>query len=167
MMDLGENWSKQGQVMAQRVSAILYGVIAIMTVELSVRGGEFGHLETALGALLVGLAMTVTRIFVEVVKKETEIGAHLPLAKAGAIVMDSLLVMLFPAATALLILIAALTTESWATLIDSVLYLGIATVFATGFLSSYVLDRAMRPALTRALLWLVLSLVLLAAKKLA
>jgi hypothetical protein len=167
MMHLGESWSKQCQVAAQRVSAILYGVIAIMTAELSVRGSEFGHLETALGALLIGVAMMVTRIFVEVVKKETEIGAHLPLAKAGAIVLDSLLVMVFPAVTAVLILLAAVTTEGWAALLDSILYLGTATVFATGFLSSYVLDGALRPAFTRALLWLVLSIALVAAKKLA
>jgi hypothetical protein len=167
MVDLSDNWSKQRQAAAQRVSAVLYGVIAIMTAELSVRNGAFGHLETALGALLIGVAMTMTRIFVEVVKKETEIGAHLPLAKAGAILLDSLLVMLFPVATALLILAAALLSESWDALIDSVLWLAIATVFATGFMSSYILDRALRPAFTRALLWLLLSLVLLAAKKLA
>ena len=51
--------------------------------------GEFGYAETALGALLVGFAMTVTRIFIELVKKETEIGAHLSIGKSGAIVRDS------------------------------------------------------------------------------
>ena len=167
MAALSDNWSKQRQAAAQRVSAILYGVIGIMTAELSVRGNEFGFIETALGALLIGVAMTVTRIFAEVVKKETEIGAHLPLAKAGGIVVDSLLALLFPAVTAVLIVIAALTTENRTTLLDSVLYLAIATVFMTGFMSSYILDRALWPAFTRALLWLVLSLILLAAKKLA
>jgi hypothetical protein len=167
MADLSDNWSKQRQAAAQRVSAILYGVVAIITAELSVRAAEFSHVETALGAIVVGFAMMATRVFVEVVKKETEIGAHLPLRKAGAIVMDSLLVMLFPAVTALLIVLAALTTESWAALLDSVLYVGIVTVFATGFVSSYILDRALRPAVTRGLLWLVLCLALVAAKKLA
>jgi hypothetical protein len=167
MADLSDNWSKQRQVAAQRVSAILYGVVAIITAELSVRAAELSHLETALGAIVVGFAMTVTRIFVEVVKKETEIGAHLPLLKAGAIVMDSLLVMLFPVVTALLIVLAALTSESWATLLNSVLYVGMVIVFATGFVSSYILDCALRPALTRGLLWLVLCLALVAAKKLA
>jgi len=167
MPDLSDNWSKRRQAAAQRVSAILYGVIAIMTAELSVRGGEFGYVETAIGAMLVGFAITVTRMFVEVVKKETEIGAHLPLAKAGAIIADSLLVMAFPVATALLIVVAALTTEGPARLLDSVLYLGIAAVFVTGFLSSYILDRAMRPALLRGLVWVLLSLALVAAKKLA
>jgi hypothetical protein len=100
----------QRRITAKRVAAILYGVISIMTAELSVQGGEFGHAETALGALLVGFAMTVTRIFIELVKKETEIGAHLSIGKSGAIVRDSMPVMLFPAMTALLVVVAALIT---------------------------------------------------------
>jgi len=159
-------WSKQRQAAAQRVAAVLYGVIAIMTAELSVQAGELGYAEAVLGALLVGVAMTVARIFVDVVEKETEIGAHLPIRKAGAIIVNSLLVMLFPVATALLIVVAALTTARWTILLDVVLYLGMATVFATGFLSSYVLDRQIRPALSRGVAWLLLSVLLVVAKSL-
>jgi hypothetical protein len=162
-----ENWSEQRRIMAQRVAAVLYGVISIMTAELSVQAGTFGYAEAAIGALLVGFAMTVTRIFIEMVKKETEIGAHLPIGKSGAIVRDSLLVMLFPATTALLIVVAELSTMPWTILLDIVLYLGMTTVFVIGFLSSYVLDRAIRPALLRGVVWLFLSLVLVTAKNLA
>ncbi len=42
-----------------------------------------------------------------------------------------------------------------------------AVVFATGFLSSYVLDRATSPALLRGFIWLLLSVVFVAAKSLA
>jgi hypothetical protein len=161
-----ELWSKQRQAAAQRVAAVLYGVIAIMTAELSVQAGELGYAEAAVGALLVGLAMTVARIFVDVVEKETEIGAHLPIRKASAIMVNALLVMLFPAATALLIVVAALTTTRWVILLDVVLYLGMATVFVTGFLSSYVLDRQIRPALSRGAAWLLLSVLLVVAKSL-
>jgi hypothetical protein len=167
MGDSTDIWSTQRQVMAQRIAAVLYGVVAIMTAELSVQPGEFGYAEAALGALLVGLAMTVTRIFVEVVKKDTEIRTHMPIRKAGAIIRDSLLVMLFPAATALLIVVAALMTARWTVLLDVVLYLGMATVFASGFLSSYVLDREVRPACMRGAVWLLLSVLLVAAKSLA
>jgi hypothetical protein len=162
-----EIWSKQRRITAQRVAGILYGVISIMTAELSVQAGEFGYAEAAFGALLVGFAMTVTRIFIELVKKETEIGAHLPIGKSGAIVRDSALVMLFPAMTALLIVIAGLSTIQWNMLLDVVLYLGMTTVFLIGFLSSHVLDREIRPALLRGIGWLLLSLVLVAAKNLA
>ena len=162
-----ESWSVQRRLTAQRVAAILYGVISIMTAELSVQGGEFGYTETALGALLVGFAMTVTRIFIELVKKETEIGTHLSIRKSGAIVRDSVLVMLFPAMTALLVVVAGLITAKWSILLDVLLYLSMATVFVVGFLSSYVLDREIRPALLRGVSWLLLSLVLVVAKNLA
>jgi hypothetical protein len=162
-----ENRSKQRGIAAQRVAAVLFGVVAIMTAELAMQPIEFGYAETALGAFLAGLAMTMTRIFVEVVKKETEIGSHLPIRKAGAIVRDSLFVMLFPAATALVIVAAALSTARWTVVLDLVLYLGIATVFVVGFLSSFLLDREIKPALSRALCWLLLNLVLVGAKYLA
>jgi hypothetical protein len=157
-------WSKQRQAAARRVAAILYGVVAVMTAEITVQPGELGHAQAALGALLVGLAMMVTRVFVEVVKKETEMGARLPISKAGAILNDSLLVMVFPGATALLIIIAARTTAQWQILLDLVLYLGMTTVAIVGFSSSYMLDRQIRPALARGSAWLLLSLVLVAAK---
>ncbi len=159
-----ESWSEQRGDAAQRVAAVLYGVVAVMTAELAVQPGEFSYGEAALGVLLVGAAMTATRIFVEVVKKETEIGAHPPIRKAGAILHDSLLVMLFPAATAILIVIAAWSTAQWQGLLAVVLYLGIAMVFVVGFLSSYLLDRAVGPAVSRGAVWLILSLVLVAAK---
>jgi hypothetical protein len=124
-------------------------VVAIMTAEPSVLPGKFSYAETALGALLVGLAMCVTRIFVGVVKKDTDLDAHLPLRKAGGIILNSLLVMASPCATALLIIVAALMTARWPVLLDVVLYLGMATVFATGFLSSYVLDGSRSDPLSR------------------
>ena len=166
MAEATDSWSHQRQATAQRIAAVLYGVIAVMTAELAVEPGELGYLEAAVGALVVGLAMMMTRVFVEVVKKESEIGAHLPLRKAGAILRDSLLVMAFPGLTALLIVGAALSTTGWPRLLDRVLYVGMATIFATGFLSSYVCDGALRPALTRGAGWLILSLVLIAAKSL-
>src|SRR5262245_35623004 len=122
--------STQRQVLAQRIAAALYGVIAIMTAELAVEPGQLSYLEAVLGALLVGLAMMTTRVFVEVVKKETEIGERLPIYKAGMILRDSALVMLFPTITALLIIAAALSTTKWTRLLDIVLYLGEVTIFA-------------------------------------
>jgi hypothetical protein len=161
-----ENWSKQRRIAAQRIAAVLYGVIAIMTAELAVQPSEFGYAETALGAFLAGLAMTVTRIFVEVVKKETELGSHLNVAKTAIVMGDALWVMSFPALTALMILIGALIKTRPGVLLDVVFYLSIASVFVIGFVSSYVLDRKLGPALVRGGGWLVLGLILLAAKAL-
>ena len=161
------NWSEQRKDAAQRVTGALYGVVAIMSAELAVTPHEFGYLEAALGAVLVGLAMMVTKIFVEIVKKETEIGAHLPLSAARGIIRAALPVMLFPAAVALLIVAAAAVTARWDEYLDITLYFGMAAVFVIGFFSSYVLDNEMRPAFSRAGLWLLLSLFLVIVKKLA
>jgi len=166
-MPATESGSKRRQAMAQRVAAILYGVIGIMTAELALRADVFGYGEAAAGALFVGFAMTATYVLVDVVKKETEAGAHLPPRKWGAILRDSLLVMLFPVLIALEIVAAGFVTTKWAVLLDIVLYEGMVMVFVAGFLSSYLLHRALRPALTRGTVWLVLALLLLAAKQLA
>ena len=167
MAKSSENWSKQRRIIAPRIASVLYGVIAIMTVDLAVQPDRLAYAEAASGVLLIGLAMTMTRIFVRVVTKEAEIGAHLAMREFGAIGSDSLLVMLFPIITALLIVAAALVTARWVVLLDVILYFGMAAVFVIGFSSSYILDREIRPALSRGVVWLLLTLVIVAAKKLA
>ena len=146
---------------------VLYGVIAIVTADLILQPDRLTYAEAAIGALIIGFVMTATHIFVKVVTKEGEIGAHLRLAQAGAIAYDSILVMLFPVVTALVIGAASLTTMPSARLLDAILYLGIIAVFAVGFLSSYTLDREIRPALSRGALWMLLIFVLLGAKAVA
>ena len=51
-------------------------------------------------------------------------------------------------------------------LADVVPYVSIVTVLVLGFGSSYVLDRAMKPALLRGASWTLLCLILFAAKQL-
>ena len=162
-----ENWSQQRRAAAQHVASVLYGVIAIMTADLAAQPGKFGYTEVGLGILLIGLAMMITRLFVKVVIKETELGAHLSVAEFVALMRDSLWVMLFPVITVALIIVGALATAEWKALLDDILYVGMGTVFAIGFLSSYILDRVFRLALRRAFAWLLLSVVIVAAKNLA
>lgn len=162
-----ENWSQQRRIAAQHVASVLYGVIAIMTADLAAQPGNFGYTEAGLGVLLIGLAMTITRLFVKVVIKETELGAHLSVAEFAALMRDSLWVMLFPVITVALIIVGALATAEWEVLLDDILYVGMGTVFAIGFLSSYILDRVFRLALRRAFAWLLLSVIIVAAKSLA
>ena len=157
-------WSAQRRALAQRIASVVYGVIAITTADLVVQPDNFRHREAVEGALLIGLAMTVTRTFVRIVTRESETGAHLPAAQAGAILTDSMLVMLFPAAAALAIAAASFTAVRPVLLLDVVLYAGMASIFAIGFLSRYILDRELWPALSRGGLWTILSLILLAAK---
>ncbi len=160
-------WSQRRAARANLVASVLYGVIAIMTAELAVEPGEVSYDEAALGALLIGLAMMLTRFFVDLVKKETELHAHIGLGGAGALLCISLPVLGFPTLVAAMLLFAPRLGLDWGALIDLVLYLSIATVFPLGFGSSYVLDGKPGPALLRGIFWTLLSLVLFAAKKLA
>ena len=166
-MKSSENWSQQRRIAAQDVASVLYGVIAIMTADLAAQPGKFGYIEAGLGVLLIGLAMTITRFFVKVVTKETELGAHLSVAELVPVMRDSLWVMLFPVITMALIILGALATAGWKVLLDDILYVGMATVFVIGFLSSYMLNQEFRPALRRAFAWLLLSVIIVAAKALA
>ncbi len=150
---------------ARRVAAILYGVTAIASAELAVTPEIYPYPEASFGAVLVGVAMTLTRIFVEVVKKETKTGKHLSIHDYCTVVRESMWVMAFPLVVALAILVAGATTARWVVLIDALFYLGVATVFAIGFVSSYILDKAVGRAMYRGVGWLLLSLVLVIAKK--
>ncbi len=153
--------------MAPRIASVLYGVIAIMTVDLAVQPDRLRYFDAVLGVLLIGLAMAMTRLFVRVITKEAEIGAHLPIGESATLLRESMLVMLFPSITALLILLAAWTTTRWPVLLDIILYFGVVAVFAIGFSSSYVLDRNIRLGLSRGAVWVLLALTLVAVKKLA
>lgn len=167
MTESSENWSERRRVIAPRIASVLYGVIAIMTVDLAVDPDRLKYAETTSGVLLIGLAMTMTRIFVRVVTREAEVGAHLAMKEWGAVIRDSLLVMLFPVITALLIVVAALATTRWVILLDVILYFSVGAVFVIGFLSSYILDRDIRLALSRGTVWVLLTLALVAVKKFA
>jgi hypothetical protein len=162
-----EDWSQQRRIAAQHVASVLYGVIAIMTADLAAQPGKFGYSEAGLGVILIGFAMTITRLLVKVVIKETELSAHLSIAEFAAVMRDSLWVMLFPVVTVVLIIVGALVTAEWKALLDDILYVGMATVFVIGFLSSYILDRQFRPALRRAFVWLLLTVIIVAAKSFA
>lgn len=167
MAKTSENWSQQRRITAPRVTSVLYGVIAIISVDLAYQPGERADYgEAAWYVLLLGVAMMLTRAFVTLVSKEAEIGAHLPLSGYVAIVRDSMLVLAFPVVTDLLIGGAALSTTRWPILLNVVLYFGIVAVFLVGFLSSYILGRNIRLGLMRGCAWAILTIAVVAMKKL-
>jgi|SRR5690349_7257173 hypothetical protein len=167
MRKASENWSERRRITAPRVTSVLYGVIAIVSVDLAYQPGERADYgEAASYVLLLGIAMTLTRAFVTLVGKEAEIGGHLPLSSYGAIVRDSMLVMVFPVVTDLIIGGAALSTTKWPVLLNVVLYFGVVAVFLIGFLSSYILGRNIRLGLARGAAWAILIIALVALKKL-
>lgn len=165
-MRFSENWSQQRRIAAQHIASVLYGVIAVMSADLVAQPDRLTYTRAGLGVLLIGSAMMITHLFVHVVTKETERGVHLSVREFAEFVRDSLWVMLFPVMTAAWIVVGALAAVDWKVLLDDILYIGMASVFVIGFLSSYILDREFWPALRRGIVWLVLSVALTAVKSL-
>lgn len=137
-----------------------------MTADLAYEPGSVPKYAVAAGALLVGLAMALTHAFVELVKSETQRGAHVRLSEALELSQSSLLVMIFPAVIAGLILASQLIGLQPGVLAEWLPYMSVVTVIALGFGSSYALDRQLRPALLRAMSWTLVSLLLFGAKQL-
>jgi hypothetical protein len=137
-----------------------------MTADLAYEPGSVPKYAVAAGALLVGLAMALTHAFVELVKSETQRGAHVRLSEALELSQSSLLVMIFPAVIAGLILASQLIGLQPGVLAEWLPYMSVVTVIALGFGSSYALDRQLRPAFLRAMSWTLVSLLLFGAKQL-
>ena len=137
-----------------------------MTADLAYEPGSVPKYAVAAGALLVGLAMALTHAFVELVKSETQRGAHVRLSEALELSQSSLLVMIFPAVIAGLILASQLIGLQPGVLAEWLPYMSVVTVIALGFGSSYALDRQLRPALLRAMSWTLVSLLLFGARQL-
>jgi len=159
------DWSESRKKFANGVASVLYGVIAIMSADLAYEPGIASRYAVAAGALLVGFAMSMTHMFVELVNSETRRGAHVGLHEAWELLRSSLLVMTFPGIVAVMALAAQLLGLQQGALAKLLPYFSVATVVALGFGSSFVLDRRAMPALTRAASWTLLSLVLFAAKQ--
>jgi hypothetical protein len=159
-----QGWSRIRRRFASGVASVLYGVIAIMSAELTYRPGMASRYAVAAGALLVGFAMSLTHLFVELVNTETRHGAHVRGREAGELLRSSLLVMAFPAGVAALVLVAQFLGLEPGALAHLLPYISVATVLVLGFGSSFILDRRPLPALTRGITWTLLSLVLFLAK---
>jgi len=157
-------WSAQRRDLAQRIASIVYGVIAVTTTDLVVQPDNFRYREAVEGALLIGLAMMVTRMFVahrHARSRDPEASADRPGRRDPE---------RFDAGDAVsgigggCLAAASFTAIRPIMLLDVIFYAGIASIFAIGFLSRYILDRQLWLALLRGAQWTILSLILLAAK---
>ncbi len=109
----------------------------------------------------------MTRFLNDRIKKRTELGRRLRWAELGRILEVSAMVLVFPALTAIAVLLGLAGGLSWSTRISLVFYLGIGTVFIAGFMSSYVVDERFLAAGSQGLSWAALGVALTLVKKLA
>jgi len=161
------SWSEPRKRLASAVASVLYGVIAIMSADIAYEPGRASRYALAVGALLVGFAMALTHLFVNLVEDETRRGSHLESGGLRAILRSSSWVMAFPIVVALLVLAGQFIGLRTGLLADLLPYFSVATVTMLGFGSSYALVGKWAPALARGLSWTMLSLVLFLAKQLA
>jgi len=153
--------------MADDIAAIMSGVMAVTSAALPVQAGELSVTEAVIGALFVGFIAMMTRLLSDRTKKITELGRRLRWDEFRAIVEVSAMVLVFPALTAILVLLGMAGGLSWPARINSVFYLGIATVFIAGFMSSFVLEPRFVAAGRLGLSWAALVIMLTIVKKLA
>ncbi|MGO9056513.1 MAG: hypothetical protein ACLQU2_03895 [Candidatus Binataceae bacterium] len=153
--------------MADDIAAVLSGVMAVTSAALPVQPGEISVTEAVLGALFVGFVAMVTRFLNDRTKKRTELGRRLRWDELGGILEVSAMALVFPALTAIAVLLGLAGGWSWSARISSIFYLGIATVFTAGFMSSYVLDARFLAAGSQGSMWAALAIMLTLVKKLA
>lgn len=153
--------------MADDIAAIMSGVMAVTSAALPVAPGELSVTEAVFGALFVGFIAMMTRLLSDRTKKMTELGRRLRWDEFRGIVEVSAMVLVFPALTAMVVLLGPFGGWSWSARISSVFYSGIATVFVAAFMSSYVADARLMAAGRQGLAWGALVVMLAIVKKLA
>lgn len=158
--------SRDHQNAAISAAALLYGVIAILTVLLPTTADEFTIRNVVWGGAVVGFAAMMTYFLKEVVHREADAQEALGLSGYLREFARSLPVLTFPA-VAILIGVGGLAVRiSAASLIDSLFYSGLLLVCAAAFVSSYLVYQKVFAALLRALVWISICVLLLLIKKL-
>jgi hypothetical protein len=152
---------------ANDTSATFYGILATLSAALPARADQLTVTETVLGAMIVGLVGLANRWFMETLKLETQLGRHLALEEASELLRQSALALLFPVVSAATIGVGSLVGMTLAGGLEAIFYLGVLMATVSAFLSSFVLDQRLIPALRRGLVWTALTILLLVARHFA
>jgi hypothetical protein len=155
------------RLIAQDTSATFYGILATLSAALAARADQFTVKEAVIGAMFIGLVGMTNRCFMEALKKETELGRHLAWEETPALLRQSALALLFPAVSAATIGLGSLFGMTLKAGLEAIYYLGVLMAFISVFLSSFVLDQRIFPALRRGSIWAALTILLLIARKFA
>jgi hypothetical protein len=148
-------------------SATFYGILATLSAALPARADQLSVKETVVGAMIVGLIGFANRWFMDALKRETELGRHVAWDETPALLRQNLAALLFPAIGAATIGLGSLAGVTLASGLEAVLYLGVLMAFISVFLSSFVLDQQILPALRRGSAWAALTILLLLVRRLA
>jgi hypothetical protein len=151
---------------ANDTSATFYGILATLTAALPVRADQLTVEDTVVGAMIVGLVGLANRWFMDALKLETELGRQVRLVDALALLRQSVAALLFPAIGAATIGLGSLAGVTLASGLEAAFYLGVLMAFISAFLSSFVLDQRILPALRRGSTWAALTILLLLVRRL-
>lgn len=159
--------SLRHQKVAVSTASLLYGVISILAALLGVTAKEFTSRNVVLGGATLGIAAMMTYYFKEVVHREADAEETLDFVSHLREIFHALPVLIFPV-LAISIAVGGLETGLPATtLIKGLFYLGLATVCAAAFFSSYFIHESVLSASLRTLIWIAICLILLLIKKAA
>jgi len=89
-------WTAARKHIANDTSATFYGILATLSAALPLPADQLTVRETVLGAMFIGFVGLANRWFMDALKLETELGRHLTLKEAPALLRQSALALLFP-----------------------------------------------------------------------
>ena len=147
------------------IAGTLYGVIAVLTALIAVQPGEVTTRDAIVGGLVLAGITIVSKFFIELSKKETELGARLNRPARRELWRESFPTAVFPLASVVVLGASHPLGIGQATAYNFIYYLGLATLFIAGFLSRYTADAKPSEAFSRGAVWLFLGLLILAGKK--
>lgn len=147
------------------IAGTLYGVIAVLTALIAVQPGEVTTWDAMVGGLVLAAITVMSKFFIELSKKETELGARIDLSARRELWRESFPTAVFPLAAVVVLGATHPLGIGQAAAYNFIYYLGLATLFVAGFLSRYTADAKPTEAVSRGAVWLFLGLLILAGKK--
>lgn len=147
------------------IAGTLYGVIAVLTALIAVQPGEVTTRDAIVGGLVLAGITIVSKFFIELSKKETELGLRLNRPARRELWRESFPTAVFPLTAVVVLAVTHAIGIGQAAAYNFIYYLGLATLFVAGFLSRYTADAKPSEAVSRGAVWLFLGLLILAGKK--
>src|SRR3990167_8934079 len=111
--------------MALLIAGTLYGVIAVLTALIAVQPGEVTTRDAIVGGLVLAGITVVSKFFIELSKKETELGARLNQPARREIWRESLPTVAFPLAAVVMLGLAHALEIGQAAAYNFIYYLGL------------------------------------------